>query len=209
MHILVVRVFRGYGHNSDYDLGNPRAASAVLTSQTSPDIIQLYCAHAALFAACASLIHGEAMSIPTVVKNCLHALAAWAARARNAITRTLSSTKQQTEKSMTDPQTNTTDPNAQGTGSGTNTAGTNTGSTDPNASGQNAGTGTTATLEQVVQSYESALTDFNAKLAAYTAAQSALTASAQAVSGFKQQLDALGQQEDSKFDAVKPYLPTT
>ena len=209
MRIFVVRVFRGFRHNSDYDLGNPRAASAALTAQTSSDIIEHYPAHAALFAAWAHFIHGEAMSIPTVVKNCLHTLAALAAWARNAITRTLSSTKQQTETSMTDPQTNTTDPNAQGAGTGTNTAGTNTGSTDPNASGQNTGAGTSPTLEQVVQSYESALTDFNTKLAAYTAAQSALTASAQAVSGFKQQLDALGQQEDSKFDAVKPYLPTT
>ena len=141
MRILVVRVFRGFRHNSDYDLGNPRAASAALTSQTSPDIIQHYCAHAALFAAWASLIHGEAMSIPTVVKNCLHTLTAWAARARKAITRTLSSTKQQMETSMTDPQTNTTDPNAQSAGTGTNTTGPSTGSTDPNASGQNAGTG--------------------------------------------------------------------
>ena len=84
--------------------------------------------------------------------------------------------------------------------------------TDPNAQGagtNTAGTDTTPTLDQVVQSYEGALTDFNTKLATYTAAQSDLTASAQAVSGFKQQLDALGQQEDSKFDAVKPYLPTT
>ena len=85
---------------------------------------------------------------------------------------------------MTDPQTNTTDPNA-------------------------AGAGTTPTLEQVVESYESALTDFATKLAAYQSAQSDLTASAQTVSGLKQQLDALGQAEDAKFDAVKPYLPTT
>ena len=105
------------------------------------------------------------------------------------------------EMMMTDP-TNTTDPNTQGTGSGT-------GTTDPNASGQSAGTGTAPTLDQVVQSYENALSDFNTKLANFTAAQSALTASAQAVAGFKQELDALGQQEDSKFDAVKPYLPAS
>ena len=91
---------------------------------------------------------------------------------------------------MADPQTNA---DAQSANTGT----------DPAA---NAGT-TTPTLDQVVTSYESALSDFNTKLAAYTAAQSDLTASAQAVSGFKQQLDALGQQEDSKFDQVKPYLP--
>lgn len=88
---------------------------------------------------------------------------------------------------MTDPQTNTTDPNAQGAGA----------------------TGTAPTLEQVVESYEAALTDFNTKLATYQAAQSALTASAQTVFGLKQQLDTLGQAEDAKFDAVKPYLPTT
>ena len=112
MRILVVRVFRGFRHNPDYDLGNPRAASAALTSQTSPDIIQHYCAHAALFAACAPLTHGEDMTLPAVVKNCLHTFAAWAARARNAITQVLSLTTKQTETTMTDPQTNTTDPNA-------------------------------------------------------------------------------------------------
>ncbi len=93
------------------------------------------------------------------------------------------------ETTMTDPQTNTTDPNAAGTGT--------------------AGTGTTPTLEQVVESYESALADFATKLATFQSAQSDLTASAQTVSGFKQQLDTLGQAEDAKFDAVKPYLPTT
>jgi len=28
MRIIVVRVLRGFGHNFDYDLGNPRAANA-------------------------------------------------------------------------------------------------------------------------------------------------------------------------------------
>jgi hypothetical protein len=107
------------------------------------------------------------------------------------------------EMMMTDPQTNTTDTNAQGTG--TDTTGTNSG--NGSDAGIQSQTDTSPTLEQVIQNYESALTDFDTKLAAFNVAQSALTTAAQTVAAYKQQLDTLDQQEDSKFDRVKPYLP--
>lgn len=97
---------------------------------------------------------------------------------------------------MADPQTNTAAQDANANGAA-----------NPATTGQDAGSSATPTLEQVIQSYEGALTDFDTKLAAFNVAQSALTTAAQTVAAFKQQLDTLDQQEDSKFDRVKPYLP--
>lgn len=112
----------------------------------------------------------------------------------------MSDTSSTQDSSAQTGDASTADPST-GTQAATNTSG--------DASTSSTGTSTPATLEQVVESYEAALTDFNTKLATYQSAQSDLTASAQTVSGLKQQLDTLGAAEDAKFDAVKPYLPTT
>ena len=104
---LVVRVLRSFGHNLGYDLGNPRAANAgAETIEHHWTLSHLTVAKLSFVAPCdVRSIHGETVSILSVIKTCLRTLTALAVRVRSAITQIFSSTTQQTETNMTDPQT--------------------------------------------------------------------------------------------------------
>jgi hypothetical protein len=140
------------------------------------------------------LVHGEAMSILPTIKNCLRAIAALAVRVRSAITPTLSSTSQQTETSMTDPQT--TDATSQ-------TANTDA-ATD--AAPAQAETQEPRDLDFVFEQYEAALVDFKDKLDQANAAKATAISAAQRVADLKKELDTLEGDVEKSFASVEAFL---
>ena len=125
------------------------------------------------------------MSILSVITNCLRVLAALAARVRSAITRTLSSTCQQTETIMTDPQT---------TDAQTDAATAQTETQEPRE------------LDLVFEQYEAALVDFKDKLDQANAAKATALSAAQRVADLKKELDALEGDVEQSFAPVEAFL---